>query len=716
MAPEDTRKSLLASAFSSGAMALLTQALLFRELSIILRSNDLIVGILLSLWLLMTGLGSISAPFGKKWFVCYTVQTITSALSIVWLYILANVLSPGIGQIWPFYKCVLLILLSSAPIAITTGSLFASLSSAYRHFGDPAQVYIREGAGSLVGGMLSLFMAIFLPPQVGISVTAGVSFAGLLIYTSKSKKTLTCIAGLILVFSTIPLLDNAHERLTESLYGGYSVERYESTKGAIQILRRENETYLYQNGVYLGSARDTADSAPLMHGILADSRKGGDYLLAGGILQGAVNSILAHDPKSVTVLVNDPRTLEIGIAEFSAFRKLDDPRIKVIPGDPVRSIEKLDGKFDYILLFPGIPQSSGDSRILTHRLFATLTELRKPSGKLFVGFPAAPNLVTNEEAEMLASISKTISDFGQVTAYMGENTALLVHPDNGEWGDFLRNIKPDGHGGLEAYHFALPTLFESFRQESLRERIAQTDIPVNTWNKPAVLLIGLRRWENLADGGFLTAMSSIPYSAWLVVLGLLALVSAPFSLSKKVPSAMIFVIALFTGALGMGSSIWLMYYFQVVGGQLYFAIGILSGLFIMGSIYGALLASRGKIGFGFWRLSLLIFVASIGVLSYSTIINFPIWLAIIVFGAYHLLVGGVVGMLYPLLLYTADEKGLMGKKSPAVIYSADLIGSALTAPFFGILIIPVFGMTRALFLLIALYGLIMIVSLSMRNK
>ncbi|MGC9315729.1 MAG: hypothetical protein ACP5G4_08935, partial [bacterium] len=300
MSADDTRKGILTAAFSSGALALLTQALLFRELSIILRSNDLIIGIVLALWLLMTGLGSLSAPFGKKWFECYIAQTVSAAVSIVWLYILANVLSPGMGQIWPFYRCVILILASSAPIAITTGSLFASLSQAYRQFGDPANVYIREGAGSLAGGILSLFMAIILPPQVAISLTAGVSFAGLLIFTSKSKKALTCIVGLLLVFSTIPLLDSAHRKLTESLYGGYSVERYESTKGAIQILRRENETYLYQNGVYIGSASDTTDSAPLMHGILADSRPEGDYLLVGGILQGAVNSILAHNPKSVT--------------------------------------------------------------------------------------------------------------------------------------------------------------------------------------------------------------------------------------------------------------------------------------------------------------------------------------------------------------------------------------------------------------------------------
>jgi len=159
-----------------------------------------------------------------------------------------------------------------------------------------------------------------------------------------------------------------------------------------------------------------------------------------------------------------------------------------------------------------------------------------------------------------------------------------------------------------------------------------------------------------------------------------------------------------------------MYYFQVVGGQLYFAIGVLSGLFITGSIYGALLVSRGKIGFGIWRVLLLIFISAMAVLNYSAVIDFPIWLAIVIFGAYHLLIGGVVGMLYPLLLYTADEKGLLGTKAPAKIYSADLIGSALTAPLFGILIIPVFGMTRALVLIIAIYALIMVVSLSFKNK
>ncbi len=711
-----TGRTVLSVAFATGAIALFTQAALFRELSIILHSNDLIVGILLSSWLLLAGLGSILSPFGNRWFRSFATQAIIACVSVIWLHLIANLLTPGFGQIWPFYKTVFLIFVTVAPSAISTGAVFSSLSMAFRVIGDPARVYIYEGGGSLLGGLLSLLLVAILPTQVSLSIITGAAFGGVLIFTAGGKKALASGTAFLLIFISIPLFMNIESKLTEDYYSGYSVERYESVHGAIQVLGRYDETYIYQSGVYLGSTSDTNQSAPLIHTLLANTKPGGNFLLIGGVLQGNVSSILKHNPEKITVIMHDPKLLEIGAANFPAFRGLNDGRVEVIIGDPVRKIKSLDRSYDYILLFPGIPQSSQTGRLLTRRVFYNLGEILDDSGKIIVGFPTAPNIVTDEEAALMASIEEAMSEFGPVTAYFGESTALLALPDSGGIGKEIRSLPPEKVRKLHLPYEMILDLFEDYRQKDLRDRIAEADIQANTWSKPVVLLLGLRRWEELAGGGILALLSSIPYVIWLSIILVLLIIALIMSLSVKAPGVMITALSLFTGAFGMGSSIWLMYYFQVVGGQLYLAIGMLSALFLVGTITGARLSTSGILDLGKWRMQFLAVVIVLLILDLSALTELPIWLAIFIFGLYHLVAGGIVGALFPLLLYQTDRYNVFSNRAPAVIYGSDLIGSAISAPMFGVLLIPVFGMTGAYILLVADFALIMAISIFSKNK
>jgi predicted membrane-bound spermidine synthase len=709
MTPEQTRRAILACAVSTGSVALFTQAVLFRELSIILRSNDLIVGIVLALWLFSAGIGSILSPFGTRWFRSYFAQTSAAFVSLIILQFAANLLNPGFGQIWPFLKTILLILLSVAPTAMTTGAAFAAFSASFRRYGDPARVYIHEGLGSLIGGVLSLILAALLPPQVSISIITGASFGGIFVFTARTRRGLISALAFIAAFLTIPAMNSIERTIENRLYSGYEVERFESVHGAIQVMSRFDETYLFQGGAYLGSTSDTVDSAPLIHALLATAPPKSNYLIIGGILQGNISAVMAHQPEKIAVIVNDQKLLEKGARSFPAFRKLADPQIEIIIGDPARELRKLKGNFDYILIFPGIPQSAGDGRLITERVFENLATHLSPEGKLFVGFPTAPNIITDDEAALLASVRMAIAPFGDVTAYFGENTALLAFPDSGEFGRKLQSLEPSQVEHLPIPYSVLTTIFEDFRQEDFRRRIETASeqkgykIEANSWAKPFALFLGLRRWEKLAGGRLLSVFAAIPHVIWYLSFFFILTFSTSTARSGKFEKFRLFLLAFTAGAFGMGSSIWLMYYFQVVGGQLYLAIGLLSALFIVGTIGGASLVTSGKIRFRGWLIVYIAVGISLVATALSALPDFPIWLAIFIFGFYHFLIGSVVGALYPLLLYIADERGIFRNKAPAVIYSADLVGSAIAAPLFGVLLIPVFGMEEAFLFIVIIY-------------
>ncbi len=715
MTIENPKKILLAAAFSVGGIGLLTQTLLFRELSIVLRSNELIIGLLLSSWLLFAGIGSITGLFGPRWRGVYLWQTIGAALSIIWCHLLANFLTPGQGEIWPFWRTAIFIASAVAPTAFLTGAGFSALSRAFSRIGNPARIYIIEGLGALAGGLISLLFAPILPSRVILPLFAGLSFAGVLLFSISAKNRRVFALGCISLFVFLPLLNYLDSSLSASLRKGFDTVRHESAHGAIEVSTRFNETYLFQGGVYLGSSGDSILAEPIVLPLILHNPDPERILIMGGVLQGAVESALACDPKKITLLIEDPKALEIGPANFRAFRLLSDPRVEIITGDPGRSLRALEGEYDLAILFPGIPQSGATGRFLTATSFNSLSSLLSDNAITAVCFPVSPNVVTETEAALLSSVGGAMGALGEVNPYLVGGVAMLVAPDNGELGQKMRS-----GDFIDPHNRRLPKpviseLFEEFRQIALRDKIARYATQANSEKHPVALMLGLRRWERLASGKIIGKLSGIPKKIWFGAPGLLICIAAILVLLRKCRKLLLPSLSFFTGVFGMGIAVWLLYLFQLAAGQLYLAIGLLSSLFLLGTVLGARASSSGRVDFRGWRFSLL----GLALLTIPLTLGFaraiPIWLAISVFGVYHLSAGWIVGAIYPLLLSRAKDIGIGLDRAPGVFYGLDLFGSAISAPVFGVLIIPSLGMIDAFILLGLLLGLIFIISLAART-
>jgi len=714
MVHTDTRKAILATAFSVGGLGLVTQTSLFRELSIVLRSNDLIVGILLSIWLLFAGLGSVSSPLRARWFGAYIIQTFVAGLSVLWCHFLVNLFDPGLGHIWPFWRTVILIALSVGPIAYLTGAAFSAISRAFCRHGDPARIYITEGIGALLGGILSFALAPLIAPIIVQPILAGVSCSGIIIFLS-GKRRATGVVGLALAFGLLPIFNTVDNILVKRIYSGYNMQRYESVHGAIQVSQRFDETYFFQGGVYLGASGDTSLTETVIHPVILARDNTRNVLLMGGVLQGSIRNLQRYEPDKITILIEDPKLLIVGSENFRSFRELAEPNIEVLTGEPIREIRNLDGDYDLVLLFPGIPQSSATGRMLSKQVFDELSTLLSDNGTIVVGFPMEPNLITADEAALLSSVKKAMSPIGQVTAYVADGMVTLVAPDNGDFGRSIRDLNTDSLFDSPLPSGMLKGIFEDYRQADLRHRIAKADAPQNSVRKPFALLLGLKRWETLAGGGLLRIFADISFGVWAGALMILSIFALSLAIYGKSIKAFIPAMSFLTGACGIGASIWLMYYFQIAAGQLYLAIGLLSSLFMLGSVLGARMASKGLIRLQVWRLYFLALIALILILDILEPFALPIWLTIIIFGSYNLFTGGIVGSLYPILLYKTDERSLFKSSGPGIIYGSDLLGSALSAPIFGLILIPVFGLTNAALFIILTCVLIMTISVSLRK-
>ena len=717
MHEQSMRKSILTIAFITGLLAIVTQTLLYREISIVVKSNELILGVILASWLIFVGLGSLISFMGAKFRVSVIAFIIACCISMVWVHLNSIWFTPEMGAIWPFSRTLLLIAISVFPPAFLNGTLFSSLTRKFMNVGDPSKIYIYEGFGSLCGGILSLILVTLIPSRVIMPLFVAIGFSGILSVEYRKKGRLVFIILTLLAFISIHLLNVLDNDLFEKLRPGYSLERFESANGPIEIAERENEFYLFKNGVYIGSSGDSLKLMPIVYSTMPPIDGEKRILIHGGILDGAVNALQKYDSTQITCLLSNKKVLSVGASTFRNYRNLQGQKIHTIFGDPRRSIALADGKFDIVYLFPGIPQSSLSARLITRETFARIHSKLNDNGRIIVAFPGSPNIIDIQIANILSSVKQSMqSVFDSASVYLINGMAVIVAPDNDQLGENIRLGKiysPDPRypkGMLSA-------MTDKFRNDDIRRRISETSIEPNTDSHPVAFMVGLILWENLADSGLISFFSRIDIKIWLLIILSAATI---VSISEYVFTKHHFTVpalSVFSGAIGMACTIISLYSFQLAVGKLYAALGILSALFLFGSVIGARISSTTeKITPVRWRLLAILIIPMItGIIK---IVSFapPVWLGLTIFGIFHIYIGFIVGTLYPILLKWSSRTSFAGNKAAGIFYGLDLIGSSIAAPLVGVVLVPSMGIDNVVLMISITILISIILSFKLRGE
>lgn len=686
------KKPLIASAFALGFEAVVVQTLLFREISLVLRSNDLVVGIVIACWLLFSGLGGLLGLF-RRWHVVFAIFSLFGGCSSLLCHFLALQFSPATGEMWGFYRIIPFVVLTIAPSAFFAGSLFRALSREFSLFGKVERIYIFEGLGALAGGIVTLIIAGLFPPRMVLPIVVGFLAGAIFPLARNIRKGNIFAVVCFFSFALFPFFQIAEKKMYSMVRPGFELARFESAKGAIEVARREGEIYLFQGGGYYGSSGDSAVSDETVHPLLLFAKNPKKILISGGILQGAVSNALLYEPEKIVVLIGDANLLRIGKENFSLFGGLSDPRVETIVGDPIRSLKKVRERFDCVLIYSDIPQSSASGRFLSDMTFRRMREILSPDGFVAVIFPVSPNILTPEQSAVLSSVLGAMEmSFDSACAYLSGSSAILLAPDRGALGE-MASSRALGEPPTERLSSgAISALFEHNRQSALRKSLAEWEIQPNTSDKPIAFLAGLILWERLAGGGFARSLAGIPLLTWIIMLFVFCSVivlldSFIFRGKIRIP-----VSAGLVGAIGISLSILNMYGFQLSVGMLYAGIGTITSLFMGGAVLGALLSSKRIIAQKeIWILLFLMLIPFTSAMSYLFGVPMSSLFGIIVFGLFNSYCGFVVGYFYPLALSVLREKSYSEGRSAGLVYGADLIGSSLCAPLFGIILIPALG-------------------------
>jgi spermidine synthase len=159
------------TAISLGVTSLVTQIILLREFLSVFFGNELVIGVLLANWMLLTGLGSYLGRFiGRDSAIEKTLIPLLLSLAVVppltvfLLRYLRNLVFP-VGTMLGVVPIIWSSLVLLAPFCLLSGSSFSILAARASRDdrGMIGAVYASESIGSVAGGILfSLLLIHFL--------------------------------------------------------------------------------------------------------------------------------------------------------------------------------------------------------------------------------------------------------------------------------------------------------------------------------------------------------------------------------------------------------------------------------------------------------------------------------------------------------------------------------------------------------------------------
>jgi spermidine synthase len=587
-----------------GAVTLLGQVVLLRELLVAFDGSELMLLLGLGAWLLGGGLG---AALGRRRaqpspltvrlaLLAYAALLPLSAASTRALPSLLGA-PPGGALPWPLQLTTLAI--GVLPCALLAGAMFRVAARAWLAPGRSlAQAYGLESLGAVVGGALATGLAALGQANLVAALLAALLALVATAWPGPGQRSwlrLLTLPGslvVVLLLATSGPIDRAltgleHPSLTSSRdtpYGRVTVEQH----GA--------QVVVFHNGA-LSSETQGVDADAFVHPAALQVEHPRRVLLLGGAGQGLLPPLLRHAPERVD-LVEPDTVLLAQLREHLPERErwaLDDEVVTVHSQDPRAFLTRPD-RYDLILLAQPEPSTVAASRTWTREFFALCAAHLAPGGVLAFSLPGGENLWTPALVWRNAGIHRALqASFDDVLVLPGTANTWLASRAPLE-----RNAAPLGRRLTarvlrselvsEAY---LDYLLDNDRTVEIAALLEASQAPADRDDRPSAATTTLLLWLGrmsprlaLLDPGPTIATLqrvALPVTAGLglVMLGLAAL-------ARRGDRSRSLALALVAGLLGMLLESILLLSFQVQHGVLWGQLGFLLGAFMAGLAVGAL--------------------------------------------------------------------------------------------------------------------------------
>ena len=693
-----------------GFIALVTQIIVLREFLTLFNGNELVIGIILANWMLLTGFGSYIGryQFSRKsrvrWilifsgFLAFLPGLTVLALHYFWHTFFPSGMMAGIIQVF-YYSLFIL-----GPFCIISGILFTlfakeeSLRTGLNRIGD---VYAWESLGSLAGGIILNFFMIWVFSTFQSLFILMILVASVIVFLGIRSKHYF-ISGVLFTATFISIFlflkNDLDDEIRKLAFQGQTITySSDSPFGIFVTTQQEEQVNYYENNILIAASGDVVSKEESVHFAMVQHNNPQNVLVLSGIISGILDEIKKYPVKEIDYVEVNPEIIKLTNTSLSEDSKI---KLNIIEKDALRFLKRNNKKYDVVLINLPKPSTIQLNRYYTLEFFQLLKKSLNEDAIISLSVSSSGNYMNDEAKKMISIIYSTLkSEFKNVIILPAGKDYLLA--SNREL-SFKVAEKIDQKGipteYVNSFYFDDELLFS--RSKQIMEQI-DYNVPLNKDFSPVFYQSQIKLW-----------MSHFNIRYWIPALFIL-LFSGFFFFKAGIIYKGVFA----AGFAGTTIEIVLLLVFQVVFGYVYAVAGIIIMIFMGGLAFGSYYAtryfkdvekkllSRFQFGISLFAFTLpILFILFKNIEMHDGIILsvFVILLSVISF-----LTGAIFSVVSKI---SKNEYGTVASNA----YSLDLLGAATGALLFTIYLIPLLGFGWSV-VLVGLFNLLIAILIGSKS-
>jgi len=670
-----------------GFIALVTQIIILREFLTLFNGNELVIGIILANWMLLTGLGSYIGRFQLSkirrvhWilifsgFLAFLPSITVLGLHYFWHTFFLTGMMAGIIQVF-YYSLFIL-----SPFCIISGILFTlfakeeSLRTGLNRIGD---VYAWESLGSLIGGIVLNFFLIWVFSTFQSLFILMVLVASIIIFLGIRSKHYF-ISGVLftttLISSFLFLKNDFDNEIRKLAFQGQEITySSDSPFGIFVTTKQEEQINYYENNILIAASGDIVSKEESVHFAMVQHQNPQNVLVLSGIISGIIDEIWEYPVSEVDYVEVNPEIIKLTNTNLNQDSK---NKLNIIEKDALRFLKRNNKKYDVVLINLPKPTTIQLNRYYTLEFFKLLKKNLNSDAVISLSVSSSGNYMNEEAKEMISIIYSTLkSEFNNVLILPAGKDYLLAS-NNALSYKIAEKIEQKNIQTEYVNSFYFNDELLLFRSKQIMKQI-DLDVPLNKNFSPVFYQSQIKLW-----------MSHFNIRYWIPAL-LILLFSGFFFFKAGIIYKGVFA----AGFAGTTIEIVLLLVFQVVFGYVYAVAGIIIMIFMGGLAFGSYYATRyfkniekklfGRLQLGISIFAFILPVVFILIKNIETNDGLILVIFVILLSVISFLTGAIFSVASKI---SKSEYGTVASNT----YSLDLLGAATGALLFTIYLIPLLG-------------------------
>lgn len=694
---------LLLNILFLGFSSIFVQICFLREFIIVSFGNEIVAGLVLSFWMLLTGLGAWLGRYfprigGQTAFILFLLilLAILPLVTVVKLYLWRSSLPYGsmvsLNQL--IYAAGIMLL----PYCLVSGFLFTAFTSLLRS----SRSYAYEAIGSIAGGLLINFILLWMfGTFYSLRILLFINLALVLIfaykYTRLSVLIVTSVLVIILCIASVSFGFDSYA--SKQMFPGQRVINHQSTPyGDLTVTTSGEQLNVYENGLLLFSSNNEILSEEEVHFAMLQHPDPQKILLVSGGISMVVGEILKYSPRQVDYVELNPAVTRIGLS-FS--KLLGDKRVHIFSHDARLFVKTTTSRYDIVLIILPMPATLQLNRYYTLEFFRELKTKLAPGAVISLSLPSTADYVSPENKLLNSSVWNTLKSVFQNVLILPGQKNYFIASDSALTASISSLVTEREIKTLYVNRYYLDDDLIRDRSNFIRDQLIK-NTPLNFDLQPVSFFQSLQVWS-----------SFFKVSWWLI--GFIAVFVLVFIIMKLNPVSF----GLFTGGwTGASLEILILCSVQVIYGYVFSMLSVIILLFMAGLAAGSLSANKFMKGTPvsfFIRIQLVVGLYALGfpfLILFMNYYSLPGILFPVIIGCLTFIIAFLTGLEY-------STASLTGKDNIATTtaknYSADLWGSGIGVFSTTLFLFPWLGLVKTCIIL-ALLNLLSAIILFMRRK